>query len=64
MEDFVKRMIEEKTILEQKYCKLRDFLCSEKIKNLDKENRILLSMQYNIMGAYLCVLERRIEINK
>lgn len=64
MQDFVKRMVEEKTVLEQKYYKLRDFLYSEKIENLDKENRLLLHTQFNIMGAYLCVLERRIEINK
>ena len=63
MQDFVERMIIEKDELNTKWEKLRDFLGSERITNLDDENKALLSAQFNIMGAYLCVLERRININ-
>ena len=63
MQAFVERMIREKEELETKWENLRDFLNSEKITNLDDENNVLLSTQFNIMGAYLCVLKRRIDIN-
>ena len=63
MKDFVKRLIIERDELNTKWEKLRDFLGSERITNLNDENKALLSAQFNIMGAYLCVLERRININ-
>lgn len=63
MQDFVKRLIIERDELITKWEKLRDFLQSEKTESLDNENLALLSTQFNIMGAYLCILERRIDIN-
>lgn len=63
MQDFVKRLIVEKDELNDKWEKLRDFIATNKYNNLDNENKMLLSTQFNIMGAYLCILERRIDIN-
>ena len=63
MKDFVKRLIVEKNELNTKWEKLRDFISTNKYDNLDNENKLLLSAQFNIMGAYLCILERRIDIN-
>ena len=63
MKDFVKRMIIERDELSTKWKELRDFLYSEKTESLDSENMALLFTQHKIMGAYLCILERRIEIN-
>lgn len=63
MKDFVKRLVIEKDELNNKWEKLRDFIATNKYDNLDNENKMLLSTQFNIMGAYLCVLERRININ-
>lgn len=63
MQDFVKRLIIEKDELNNKWEKLRDFIATNKYDNLDNENKMLLSTQFNIMGAYLCILERRIDIN-
>lgn len=63
MQDFVKRLIIERDELNTKWEKLRDFIATNKYDNLDNENKMLLSTQFNIMGAYLCILERRIDIN-
>lgn len=63
MQDFVKRLIIERDELNDKWEKLRDFIATNKYDNLDNENKMLLSTQFNIMGAYLCILERRIDIN-
>ena len=63
MKDFVKRKIIERDELSTKWKELRDFLYSEKTESLDSENMALLFTQHKIMGAYLCILERRIEIN-
>lgn len=63
MQDFVKRLIIERDELNTKWEKLRDFLASGKTESLNNENLALLGAQLNIMGAYLCILERRIEIN-
>ena len=63
MQDFVKRLIIERDELLAKWEKLRDFISSDKFETLDDENKSLLAAQLNIMGAYLCILERRIAIN-
>ena len=63
MQDFVKRLIIERDELNTKWEKLRDFIATNRYDNLDNENKMLLSAQFNIMGAYLCILERRIDIN-
>ena len=64
MKDFVKRLVIERDELNTKWEKLRDFLASEKVENLNNENLALLGAQLNIIGAYLdCILERRININ-
>ena len=63
MQDFVKRLIVEKDELNDKWEKLQDFFATDKFENLDDENKMLLATQFNIMGAYLCILQRRIDIN-
>ena len=63
MQDFVKRLVIERDELNTKWEKLRDFLASGKTESLNNENLALLGAQFNIMGAYLCILERRIDIN-
>lgn len=63
MQDFVERLIVERDELNTKWEKLRDFIATNKYDNLDNENKMLLSTQFNIMGAYLCILVRRIDIN-
>lgn len=63
MKDFVERMIIERDELITKWEKLREFLYSENTESLNNENLALLTAQFNIMGAYICILGRRIEIN-
>ena len=63
MQDFVKRLVIERDELIDKWENLRDFFATDKFDNLDDENKMLLATQFNIMGAYLCILERRIDIN-
>ena len=48
--------------LREKIGKLRDFLESEKIKQIDKTQAYLLRMQYDTMTAYAYILEKRLAL--
>ena len=48
--------------LREKIGKLRDFLESEKIKQIDKIQASLLRMQYDTMTAYANILEKRLAL--
>ena len=48
--------------LRERIGKLRDFLKSEKIKQIDTTQAYLLRMQYNTMTAYANILEKRLAL--
>ena len=48
--------------LREKIGKLKDFLESEKIKQIDKTQASLLRMQYDTMTAYANILEKRLTL--
>lgn len=48
--------------LREKIGKLRDFLKSEKIKQIDNTQAYLLRMQYDTMTAYANILEKRLAL--
>ena len=48
--------------LRKKIGKLRDFLKSEKIKQIDNKQAYLLIMQYDTMTAYANILEKRLAL--
>lgn len=52
MEDFVKRIADEQTELNEKSIKLEAFLASERYNDLDLEMQILLSRQMGVMKEY------------
>lgn len=54
------RVIEERDALEEKITKLREFFGSKIYRELDRDDRALLSLQYNVMLEYADILERRI----
>lgn len=62
MEDFLKRLKEERDELLDKTEKLNSFLSSDKTLELSKGNLLLLETQSAIMGDYLNVLTIRIEL--
>jgi len=61
MEDFVKRMHEEWTELNERTNKLSDFIFNkEKFEKVDKDEQELLIAQYYAMCIYRTVLGKRI----
>ena len=52
----------EKDELREKIGKLRDFLKSEKIKQIDTTQAYLLRIQYETMTAYANILEKRLAL--
>ena len=61
MEDFVKRMYEEWTELNERTNKLSDFLANkEKFEKVDNDEQELLITQYHAMCIYRTVLGKRI----
>jgi len=63
MEDHVKRMIAERTELEEKMRKLGDFITTNKgFALLSDEKQFLMRQQYEYMTNYQGVLQRRIEL--
>ena len=52
----------EKDELREKIGKLKDFLKSEKIKQIDTTQAYLLRMQYDTMTAYTNILEKRLAL--
>lgn len=57
------RMLEEFNEVNNRATKLRDFILSEKSKEIDNLNRDLLVAQLKAMEAYLSVLSIRIGLN-
>jgi hypothetical protein len=62
MEDWKKRVLEEKDELEQRLKKLKIFISSEAFNKVDSVNQILLTRQDNIMTEYLNILNDRIRL--
>lgn len=56
-----KRVIQEKSDLEDKYGRLWAFTKSTKFRELDEESKLLLLTQLNIMDAYINILQLRIK---
>ena len=52
----------EKDELSEKIGKLKNFLKSEKIKQIDTTQAYLLRMQYDTMTAYANILEKRLAL--
>ena len=52
----------EKDELREKIGKLKDFLKSEKIKQIDTTQAYLLRIQYETMTAYANILEKRLAL--
>ena len=48
--------------LREKIGELKDFLKSEKIKQIDTTQAYLLKMQYDTMTAYVNILEKRLAL--
>lgn len=63
-ENFLTRMIDEKTELEERVTKLNTFIDSNMFKKLDKENQKLLKKQQAYMLGYLNTLTQRIILNQ
>lgn len=61
MEEFEKRLKEERDDLEKKIAKLLVFIKSDKFKSLPEEDQFLLDIQSSCMERYLTTLEQRIK---
>lgn len=61
MEDFVKRIIDEKKELEVKIKKLETFFITQTFGDLFVEEQDLLILQFHIMKSYFMVLQQRID---
>ena len=59
--DVKQRVISEYVDLQYKHQKLKLFLGSKKIHELEPADQSLLFEQYRVMGLYIGVLEQRIE---
>lgn len=64
MDDFKARLIRERDDLAIKQNGLKTFLDGKLFETLDKETRVLLILQNNVMLTYLEILNRRIELLK
>ena len=58
------RVVDEKNELKDKVLKLEDFLMKGKSSFIDDNNWELLEGQFEVMGAYLSILEKRISLFK
>ena len=63
MKDYVARMLQEHSDLNDKVTKLSEFMKSEKYSALSDEQKDLLNAQYHAMSSYLFILARRIDTN-
>lgn len=63
MEAFFQRMLGEFNEVNERATKLRDFILSDKSKEIDNLNRDLLIAQLKAMEAYASVLSIRIGLN-
>jgi hypothetical protein len=64
VDDFKARLIRERDDLAIKQNGLKTFLDGKLFETLDKETRVLLILQNNVMLTYLEILNRRIELLK
>jgi len=63
MEDFQKRVVEEKAELDSKLHKLRTFIASDKFRQLtNPDHAWLLVMQMRAMENYTMILDRRLTL--
>lgn len=60
-EPFKQRVIEEKEELTAKIAKLKQFISTDEADDLDIEDKHHLTLQLNVMLAYLMVLNLRIQ---
>lgn len=60
MSDLLKKLIEERSQLQEKYLKLWNFLGSENYENLSYYEKDLLKIQYSAMETYLKCLDSRV----
>lgn len=62
MEDYQKRVVDERADLANKLEKLTSFVCSnEQFKRLPVEDKSLLRKQTEVMHEYLMILDMRID---
>lgn len=61
-ETFIDRLAKEGTDLSKKVEKLSDFLDSDKFKELDKNQQMLLTIQLGSMSAYLTAITMRLHL--
>lgn len=61
MHDFQRRVVDEKTELDNKIRKLTFFIDSEKFASVPEEERELMNEQLKCMRQYTSILTRRIE---
>lgn len=64
MEDYIKRLEQERDDLETKYFSLGIFIDTEIFNSLPDEEKILLGEQYGAMGEYLDILNSRLDLVK
>lgn len=62
MLDYQKRVIDEKTALDEKLCRLAVFISAAKFSELSQADKDLLLLQYSIMSAYSRVLDMRVSL--
>lgn len=64
MSNFIERLLQEETELNEKKAKLESFINTDGFKTIDEEQQSLLKIQLNIMNAYSeCLNQRLILIN-
>lgn len=62
MEDYQKRVIEEKSDLDEKIKRLEEFVNADSFSELSSSEQGLIMVQHEAMHHYSGVLERRIEL--
>lgn len=60
MQDWQKRVIEERSDLSDRLDRLGNYIDSDKFKSIDAHNRHLLEAQWKSMSDYLVILDKRI----
>lgn len=60
MQDWQKRVIEERSELSDKLDRLGNYIDSDSFNSVDARNRHLLEAQWEAMSNYLVILDKRI----
>lgn len=60
MQEFQKRVVDEKTELDLKISKLESFLDTELFRSLDRDEQVRITQQYVVMKRYSEILQSRI----